>query len=256
MRSVSLMGSKFELMNTKVDSLTMSEALDIVHSSIIDKKPLAISVVNAAKLVNMQHDEALLDDVTSSDLILADGMAVVWASKILGPKLPERVSGIDLMYGMLERGNKFGYRFYLFGASEAVSKDVESCIQESYPCAIIVGRRNGYFDKNEEEVIARDIAVSGADILLVAITSPIKERFMARWRNSLNVSVIHGVGGSFDVMAGKVNRAPIAFQKLGLEWLYRVSQEPRRLAWRYLTTNTLFIGYFLRETFNKGKAVR
>jgi len=246
------MGDKFQLMNTKVDSLTMVQVVDIIDKKIRRRESLTIAVVNAAKLVNMQHDETLFEDVTSSNLILADGMAVVWASKILGPKLPERISGIDLMYRMMERGDRDGFRFYLFGASEAVSRDVESRIKESYPGAIIVGRRNGYFDENEEEDIAREIAASGADILLVAITSPIKERFMAHWRDSLNVPIIHGVGGSFDVMAGRVQRAPILFQKLGLEWLYRVLQEPRRLAWRYLKTNTLFIAYFLREVVNKG----
>ena len=112
---------------------------------------------------------------------------------------------------------------------------------------MIAGRRNGYFDRSEEEAIAAEIAAARADILLVAITSPIKEHFMAAWRDVIDVKVVHGVGGSFDVLAGKVDRAPEWFQKFGLEWLYRVLQEPRRLAWRYLRTNTIFIWRIVRE---------
>ncbi|MDX1694011.1 MAG: WecB/TagA/CpsF family glycosyltransferase, partial [Ketobacteraceae bacterium] len=106
---------------------------------------------------------------------------------------------------------------------------------------VLAGRRNGYFSKEEEPQIAREIADAKADVLLVAITSPKKEQFMARWNDVIQVPVVHGVGGSFDVMAGKVKRAPELWQKLGLEWLYRVKQEPGRLWKRYLVTNTLFL---------------
>lgn len=245
--AVSSGNSRSTILGVDVDKLTMGEVLDQVHAAIQSRSPLSIGVVNAAKLVNMQSDEKLCEDVSSSQLVLADGMAVVWASKVLGNPLPERVPGIDLMYGMMERGNEHGYRFYLFGAKEEVSAAVEAKMRELYPNAVVAGRRNGYFSADEEEGIVRDIADSKADILLVAITSPIKERFMAEWREAMNVPITHGVGGSFDVMSGKVERAPGWMQKFGLEWLYRVLQEPTRLAWRYLRTNTLFIGYVLRD---------
>ena len=107
---------------------------------------------------------------------------------------------------------------------------------------VIAGRSNGYFGDEEEEANANDIAASNADVLFVAITSPKKERFMARWGSTINTKVVHGVGGSFDVVAGFVERAPESWQKLGLEWLYRVKQEPGRLWKRYLVTNLKFIG--------------
>jgi N-acetylglucosaminyldiphosphoundecaprenol N-acetyl-beta-D-mannosaminyltransferase len=248
--------SSSTILGVDVDSMKIDEVLDRIHDAITAHQPMSLGVVNAAKLVNMCGDDALKEDVSSSDLVLADGMAVVWASRILGDPLPERVSGIDLMYGMMERGNEHGYRFFLLGAKEDVSEAVEKRMQELYPNAIVAGRRNGYFSDAEEEGIAQDIKASNADILLVAITSPKKERFMARWRETMNVSIVHGVGGSFDVMSGKVRRAPDLMQKLGLEWLYRVMQEPGRLAWRYLRTNTLFIAYVGRDWFSRkiGKA--
>ena len=112
---------------------------------------------------------------------------------------------------------------------------------------VLAGRRNGYFNDDEEKAIANDIADAKADILFVAMTSPKKEKFMARWKDTMEVPVVHGVGGSFDVMAGKVKRAPIAWQKMGLEWLYRVKQEPGRLWKRYLVTNSLFCWFVVKS---------
>jgi N-acetylglucosaminyldiphosphoundecaprenol N-acetyl-beta-D-mannosaminyltransferase len=165
----------------------------------------------------------------------------------LGRPLPERVAGIDLMNGMLQRGNRMGYGFYLLGATEEVSAAVARRIERIYPCIRIVGRRNGYFSSDEEATIAREILQAKPDILLIAMSSPKKERFLARWSKVINVPVCHGVGGSFDVFAGKVQRAPQAWQRLGLEWLYRLIQEPRRLLKRYAVTNTLFCLMTIRE---------
>lgn len=238
-------------MGIDIDKVSMDEALELICSAIEARSMLSIAVVNAAKLVNMKSDRNLYDDVSSSQLILADGMSVVWASRLLRSPLEERVSGIDLMYGMMECGNDHGYRFYLFGASETVSQKVAGRMKELYPNAVVAGRRNGYFEESDEAAIAKDIAESDSNILLVAITSPVKERFMAKWGEMLNVQVIHGVGGSFDVMSGKVVRAPMWMQKSGLEWFYRVLQEPRRLAWRYIRTNTLFIAYLVQSLFSR-----
>ena len=174
---------------------------------------------------------------------------MVWASRILRKPLPERVAGIDLMYGLLERGSRHGYRVYCLGATEEVSQKVADRIGRDYPGVILAGRRNGYFADDEEESIAETIAAASPDILFVAITSPKKENFLARWSEKMGVPVCHGVGGSFDVMAGKVQRAPEIWQHLGLEWLYRVKQEPRRLWKRYFVTNILFIRMIAKEIF-------
>lgn len=240
------------VLGVPIHPLTMSEVLDVVDDTITRRGSLQIGVVNAAKIVHMAHDDALRRDVLSSDLILADGMAVVWASRVCGSPLPERVAGIDLMWEMLRRGNERGYRVFCFGATEEVSQKVADRIAIDFPKVQVVGRRNGYYHHTEEKDIAECIAKTRPDILLVGMTSPKKEQFLARWSGHIGAPVCHGVGGSFDVMAGKVDRAPTHWQRMGLEWLYRVKQEPRRLWRRYLVTNTLFCWMVFRGWFGDG----
>ena len=187
-----------------------------------------------------------------SDVVVADGVGVVWASRILGAALPERVTGIDLMTQMLRRGNEEKWAVYCLGATEDVLARVVAHIGEHYKGVRVAGHRNGYFSAADEPAIAESIRASGADILLVAMTSPKKEQFLARWHTTLNVPVCHGVGGSFDVVAGKVERAPESWQRLGMEWLYRVKQEPGRLWRRYLVTNVLFCGLVVKEFIRGG----
>jgi N-acetylglucosaminyldiphosphoundecaprenol N-acetyl-beta-D-mannosaminyltransferase len=239
------------LMNTDIHSVTEQEVVDLVEQSIDKGEPIRIGVVNAAKLVNMQADSLLAEDVRSSDLVLADGMSVVWASKILGHGLPERVAGCDLMYRFFELANQRKWRVYCLGATEEISAKVEENLLKEYPNLTLAGRRNGYFSAEDEAEIAAQIAASKPHFLLVAMTSPKKENFMGAWGDTMNVPIVHGVGGSFDVYAGLVERAPEAWQKLGLEWLYRIKQEPGRLWKRYLITNTKFTWMILKEGVRK-----
>lgn len=228
------------LFGIPIDPLTMQQALDRVGEAVASRKPLRIGVVNAAKVVNMRTDDVLRSDVVSSDLVLADGMAVVWASWLLGAPLPERVAGIDLMEGILERGRRRGLRVYCLGATREVVAEVARLLPLRFPGIVVAGWRDGYFPAADEVEVAAAIAASHADVLFVAITSPKKEMFLARWGSHVGVPVCHGVGGSFDVFAGRVRRAPHAWRRMGLEWLYRVLQEPRRLWRRYLVTNAVF----------------
>lgn len=246
--------TKRELLGVPVDALTMQEVLDCVDKTVLDRGRLQIGIVNAAKLVHMRRDPTLEADVLSCDLILADGVPVVWASRLLGRPLPERVAGIDLMLGMLRPRNGNGYRVYCLGATEDVLTAAARRIAADYPHIRLVGLQNGYFTNHEQPAIVAAIADAKPDILLVGMSSPKKERFLARWRDELGVPVCHGVGGSFDVLAGKVRRAPLAWQRLGLEWLYRVCQEPRRLWRRYLVTNTVFCALVIKEFFRRNAA--
>jgi len=243
-----------QMFGINIHSLGMEQALNIVHECITSKQALHVGMLNAAKVVNMKRNPALGEDVISSNLILADGSAVVLASKILHKKLPERVAGIDLMHGILARGDKLGYRIFCLGASEEISQEIERQINKHYPGVVIAGRQNGYFSEQQQQEVAESIAAARPDVLFVAITSPKKEQFMAKWGEVMRVPVVHGVGGSFDVFAGKVKRAPLVWQKLGMEWLYRVLQEPGRLWKRYLVTNTLFIGMLIKELIKPTKA--
>lgn len=243
--------STVRILDVPIHCVTMDDVLEIIDESISESRRLAIGCVNSAKLVNMRKDELLRKDVMGSNLVIADGMSVVWASKWLGRELPERVTGIDLMLRLLEKGNERGYRIFCLGASESVSRTVVDKIHDQYPGVIVAGRRDGYFSQEEEEGISREIAGLDVDILFVAMSSPKKEQFMARWGRVTDAKVLHGVGGSFDVIAGKVKRAPESWQRVGLEWLYRVKQEPGRLLWRYLSTNTSFCWQLLKQVFGK-----
>jgi N-acetylglucosaminyldiphosphoundecaprenol N-acetyl-beta-D-mannosaminyltransferase len=239
--------TKVHLLGVPIDPLTMQDVLARVEEAIERRERLHIGVVNAAKLVNMRRQSRLREDVLASDLILADGVPVVWASRLLGDPLPERVAGIDLMLAILRRSAFRGYRVYCLGATEDVLARAVDRMLVEFPGISIVGRRNGYFSADEEEGVAREVAAARPDILFVAMTSPKKENFLRRFTPHMQVPVCHGVGGSFDVLAGKVRRAPLAWQRLGLEWLYRVLQEPRRLWKRYLLTNTTFCAMVLSE---------
>ncbi|GAA0872769.1 exopolysaccharide biosynthesis glycosyltransferase VpsK [Gangjinia marincola] len=232
----------------------MQETLEMVQKAIEEKKQLHHVVVNAGKIVQMQNDYELKESVNSSDIINADGQAVVWASRYLGKPLKERVAGIDLMINLVEYASKKNYKIYLLGAKEEVVKTVVNLYKKNYGDHIIAGYRNGYFKKDEQIQIAKEISESGANMLFVAISSPMKENFLYDYRDQLKaVNFIMGVGGSFDVISGKVKRAPRWMQKAGLEWLFRFLQEPRRMWKRYLVGNTKFIWMVMKEKMRQVK---
>ena len=241
---------KVKLFNIEIDAISMRQTLDIVEDAVANDKHIHHTVVNAGKIVLMQEDKELEKSVNEADLINADGQAVVWASKMLGSPLPERVSGIDLMEKLVKRSFEKGYRCYFLGAEEDVVSNLITLYKKKYSNNVIAGYRNGYFKKSDEKSIAKVISQSNANILFVAITSPKKEIFLNTYKKELkNINFIMGVGGSFDVIAGKVNRAPKWMQDIGFEWLYRVIQEPRRMFMRYLVGNTKFIYLVLKEFF-------
>jgi len=226
----------------------MAETLTTISAAIDQKRQLHHVVVNAGKVVAMQKDEQLKESVVNSNLINADGQAVVWASRFLGTPLKERVAGIDLMENLVELSGRKKYKIFFLGATEEIVKSVVNKYTKEHGEEIIAGHRNGYFKKSEEEQIAEQISKSEAQLLFVAISSPKKEKFLYQYRDQLaNVNLIMGVGGSFDVVAGKVKRAPLWMQKVGLEWFYRFVQEPKRMWKRYLVGNTKFILLVLRD---------
>lgn len=244
------------LFGVPIDALTMDEVLSIADDTISHDRQLLICVVNAAKLVYMRQDEALRDAVLSAHLVLADGMSVVWAARLLGCRIPERVAGIDLMFSLLENGNERGYRIFCLGATEEVMGAVRRRIETDYPKVELVGCRHGYYAPEEETEIAAEIAAAEPDILFVGMSMPKKELFLSRWASEMKVPVCHGVGGAFDILAGKVKRAPGAVQRFGMEWSYRFIQEPRRMWRRYLVTNFIFCCMVVSEFVSSFRSVR
>lgn len=242
--------NRIKILNTVIDNFSMTETIDHIDDAITNKNQIHHVVVNAGKIVALQKDLELRKSVNGADVINADGQAVVWAAKFLGKPLKERVAGIDLMENLVAKAHENKYKIFFFGAKEEIVKEVVTIYANKYSSDIIAGYRNGYFDKNEESVIAEQIANSGAHILFVAISSPTKENFLFQNREILSkVNFTMGVGGSFDVVAGLVKRAPVWMQKSGLEWFYRFAQEPKRMWKRYLVGNTKFILLVLKEKF-------
>jgi N-acetylglucosaminyldiphosphoundecaprenol N-acetyl-beta-D-mannosaminyltransferase len=240
------------ILGVEVHAATMTQVLDLCSRAIRERTPLSIGVVNAAKLVNMQGERELCEAVQSSDLVLADGMSVVWASRLLGRSLPERVAGIDLFERLLGLAEDAGHSVYMLGAEPDVLEAAVGVVRQRHPRLRIAGSHHGYFSAAEEPALVDRIAASRPDLLFVGMSSPKKEIFLARWGARIAAPVCHGVGGSIDVMAGKVRRAPGVWQKVGMEWLYRVLQEPRRLWRRYLVTNTQFLWMVLRDLAGRG----
>ncbi len=242
---------RIKFLNIPIDAITMKDTINLVEKTIVAKKQIHHTVVNASKIILMQKDAELEKSVIEADIINADGQAVVWAANLLGLNLPERVSGIDLMESLVEMSYYKRYKCYFLGARENIVQKLVAIYKEKYSEDIIAGFRNGYFNEQEESDIARKISESGANILFVAITSPKKEIFLNKYKDQLkNVNFIMGVGGSFDVISGKIKRAPIFMQRIGLEWFYRFLQEPKRLWKRYLLGNIKFIWLVIKEYFN------
>ncbi len=239
---------KVHFLNTEIHNLSLKETLSSISKAISENRQIHHVVVNAAKVVQMQDDLTLRQSVNTCDLINADGQAVVWASRFLGKPLKERVTGIDLMYKLVQLAAQKKYQVYFLGAKEHIVQSVVTIFENQFGKSIVAGYRNGYFTEEEQVHIAQEIASSGAHILFVAISSPTKENFLFKYRDILkSVNFIMGVGGSFDVVAGKTKRAPLWMQKSGLEWLYRLIQEPKRMWKRYLIGNAKFIFLVLQE---------
>jgi len=239
--------SRRRLFGIEIDALTIDETIERCLGAITAGELLEVGVVNAAKLVKMRRDAELHAAVTGCDLVVADGQSVVWASRLLRAPLPERVAGIDLFQRLLAESEQKGHSVYFLGAKPDVLDEMGRRIGHWYPGLKVAGSRDGYFSEAEAPAVADEIAASGADLLFLGMTSPKKEKFVAAYGQRSGAKVVHGVGGSFDVLAGKVRRAPAAWQRFGMEWLYRVLQEPRRLGPRYITTNAAFIALVMRE---------
>ncbi len=237
-----------EICGVPVNNLTLSETLSLVNQTIASSKQIHHSVINAGKVVAMDSNPELRISVCEADVINADGQGIAWAARFMGKPLKERVTGIDLMNSLILGAAEKGHKIYFFGAKQEVVDRVVQIISEEHSEDIIAGYRNGYFSDEEEPQIAATIAASGANILFVAMTSPKKEIFLAKYKDVLtSVNFVMGVGGSFDVLAGKVRRAPLWMQKIGMEWFYRFIQEPRRLWGRYVTGNIKFLRLVIKE---------
>jgi N-acetylglucosaminyldiphosphoundecaprenol N-acetyl-beta-D-mannosaminyltransferase len=238
---------RLDLFGVPLDALTLGETVQLCMDAVEKGDLVEVGVVNAAKIVKMRRDAALRDAVVGCDVIVADGQSVVWASRALRRPLPERVAGIDLFQRLLFVAELHGKSVYFLGARAEVLERMVARIRAQHPNLRIAGSQHGYYTADEAPAVADAIKGSGADLLFLGMTSPKKEVFVATYGERTGAKVVHGVGGSFDVLAGVIKRAPVVWQRMGCEWLYRALQEPRRLGRRYLTTNVQFAGLVARE---------
>ena len=239
------------LLGCSIDRLDMDETLDRCREYLDNGHFAQHMSINAAKLVSLRGDDRMRQIVEGCDLVSADGQSIVWASRLLGDPLPVRVAGIDLMERLLELAEERGYRVYILGARDEVLRTAVAKIEERYPRLELAGYRDGYFKDEEAGAVADEIRAARTDLLFIAMTSPRKEYFLSACGDRSGARLAMGVGGSVDVMAGLTRRAPRAWQRLGLEWLYRLLQEPRRLAKRYAVTNFVFASMVAGELWRR-----
>ena len=245
---------RMRVLGVPVDAVDMRGTLEWVEQRVKTRVSGTHLCVNAANVVRAHDDPEYLAVLERGDLIGSDGQPFVWAARILGHPLPERVAGIDLMEQVLARSREVGWRVYLLGGREhIVSKLADQLSAEGVR---IAGYRNGYFGTEDEAQIWADIREAEADVVFVGMPTPAKEHFIVDGASLAGVPVCIGVGGSFDVLVGELRRAPGYLQRLGLEWLFRLAQEPRRLFARYAVTNTKFLAIVARAMLNRSRQPR
>jgi N-acetylglucosaminyldiphosphoundecaprenol N-acetyl-beta-D-mannosaminyltransferase len=238
-----------EFMDCPFDAFTMSEAVEQALSWCRgERRPHTLVTINAAILVMMRKDKALAAACRAGALIVPDGMPLLWASRLVGRPLRARIAGIDLMTRLLEAASARGLRIFFLGAKEEVLRKFVGWCETRYSGIVVAGYRNGYFQECDYAEVIGQIRGSAADVLFVGMPTPFKEVWCERHREALGVPVIMGVGGSFDVLAGFIRRAPLWMQNAGLEWFWRLLMEPRKMWKRYLVTNSIFILRTLIET--------
>jgi N-acetylglucosaminyldiphosphoundecaprenol N-acetyl-beta-D-mannosaminyltransferase len=235
------------MMGCQVDNLSMEDTLARIEEFIGSGRPHQHVVVNVDKLVKASRDPELRRIINGCALINADGMPVVWASRLLGKPLKERVAGIDLFEALMRRAGDKGWRVFLLGAREEVVRAVRDTYLRRYPQLVIAGYRNGYWSEQDEPAVVEQVQSSRADLLFVAISSPKKEQFLGRYQAAMRIPFAMGVGGTFDVAIGRVKRAPLWMQRAGLEWFYRFLQEPRRMFRRYFIDDLAFVWLLIKE---------
>lgn len=221
--------SAINILDVPVHPYKMDEAVTYLDKKIQEHKHSFVVTANAEIIMMCQNDDAYKDILTNvADLVLPDGAGTVWAGRKLGYKVPERVAGCDLFNRLLSLAAAKGYKVYFFGASPGIAEAAKKKSEILYPGVDIVGCRNGYFTENDNFDIIESINNSGAQILFLALGAPKQEKWLKANLKYLNPYITMGIGGSFDVLAGKMERAPLWMQKYSLEWLFRLYKQPSR----------------------------
>jgi N-acetylglucosaminyldiphosphoundecaprenol N-acetyl-beta-D-mannosaminyltransferase len=217
------------LLGAYIDALNMEQTVDRAAGFVQSGRPHHIITLNPEYLYKAQSKKELLDLANSADLVTPDGTGIVWACNAAGQPVPERVTGIDLMLHLCARGEYQGWRVFLLGAAPGVAEEAGEKLKQQHPGLTIAGTHHGYFTDNESDRIVQMIRQANPQLLFVALGAPRQEQWIAKYQPQMGVPVAMGVGGSFDVVSGRKQRAPEWTQRLKIEWLYRLLKEPTRL---------------------------
>ena len=216
-----------DILGVGFDNFTMEEALDHAEVLIAEGGPHLVVTPNAEIVQQARKDAEFAEIIAGADLVIPDGVGVIYASKILSRPLKGRVPGVDFAAGLMERMAKAGRKLFLLGAKPGVAEEAAVRLAQTYPGLIVCGTHDGYFQ--EDGPVAEEIKQSGADVVFVCLGAPKQEKWIRKNGKATGASLLIGLGGSLDVFAGRVERAPEAWQKIGMEWLYRGLKEPARL---------------------------
>ena len=222
------MAERVNILGVDVDAVTMAEAVNVVRHAMDTRAGVMVATANAEMLMRATHDEELRRILNASALVVPDGAGTVWAARHLGHAMPERVAGYDLAQELLRCAPAEGRRVYFFGSAPGVAEKAKAKAEQLYPGIEIVGVRNGFFSPADNAAIIAEIRAARPDLLLVALGVPKQEKWIAAHLAELDVPVAIGVGGTLDVMAGVMKRAPLWMQKAKLEWLFRGLMQPKR----------------------------
>lgn len=245
------MSSRVEIMGCSIDNLSMEETLGKIQGFVESGAPHQHVVVNVDKLVKASRDPELRRIINECALINVDGMPVVWASRLLGKPLKERVAGVDLFESLVSRAAEKNWRVFFLGAREKTVRGVKDRYEKTFPGLQVAGYHNGYWRSEEEADIVKLIADSRPDLLFVAISSPKKEQFLNKYQAEMRIPFAMGVGGTFDVVVGNVKRAPMWMRQWSLEWFFRFLQEPKRMFKRYFVDDMFFFWLLSKELVRK-----
>ncbi|TCS78752.1 WecB/TagA/CpsF family glycosyltransferase [Pectinatus cerevisiiphilus] len=216
------------ILGTKVTSITMQQAVETAVQFIEAKHNYMIATANAEMIMRATKDQELKEILNKVNLVIPDGAGTVWASNYLGVHMPERVAGFDLVQNLLQLAPSKGWRVFFFGSAPGVAEKAKLKAQQDYPGIEIVGVRNGFFTAADDKAIVAEINAAKPDLLLVALGVPKQEKWLYKHLPELDCALSIGVGGTLDVMAGVMKRAPLWMQKAKLEWLFRGMMQPKR----------------------------
>lgn len=249
------MVEKVNILGVNVDRLNLSDSISKMESAILNGEKMRIAVTPVNCILWAQKDPALNRIYNSADMVTADGVPLIWASKWLGEPIRGRVTGLDLLPEFSKIAAEKGFRFFFLGAGPGVAEKLRDVLTSKYPELQIAGTYSPPYSKSfseeENHKMINLVNQSNADVLWVSLTAPKQDFWIAEHFERLNINIAIGVGAAFDVVAGNIKRAPIWMQKAGLEWFFRLLKEPGRLAKRYLVEAPMFIPLIIKQKFQK-----